>query len=204
MGNDNSNYIVNGYHFESFADYQDALNEKKGIKYLDEQINLNDTDKLLKLYNDLHDKKVFRTPVGIEYMRMLRSTLRHQLGHDEGLRYVEVPAYAAKNEKAPAQPQPTATANVDDSQLKTLTAKVEKLTKYKKLSIFIIAVLIAVIIAMFVIAATSSNENILNYRYKIENEYSRWQTDLNKKDQELNQRERELDQRERELDQNKN
>lgn len=185
MGKKNDEYVINGYRFESYEDYCDALNEKNGIKYLDEQIDLNDTEKLLAIYNDLHDRKVFRTTIGIEYMRMLRSTLRHKLGHDDGLRYVEVPASVRVLGDRSAKTS-------DNSQVSKLKDTVAKLTKQKKMFIVSIAVLAVVIVAMFIISATSSSTNIINYKHKIENEYASWQSELYKKEQELNEREYEL------------
>ena len=66
---------VDGYVFENMQDYEDALKEKEGIKYLNRQIDLNDSAKTYAVYKEILDKKIFRTPVGIQYMNRLRQSL---------------------------------------------------------------------------------------------------------------------------------
>ena len=53
-------YYVDGYVFETRADYEDALQEKKGISYLRSQMDLNNSDKTYKLYTELIEKGIFR------------------------------------------------------------------------------------------------------------------------------------------------
>lgn len=194
----NQDYIVNGFRFEDYNDYLDALNEKKGIKYLDEQIDLNDTAKLLKMYKELHEKKVFRTQIGIEYMRKIRSTLRHQIGSDDGIPFVEIAASGrneASKEPVPSQ-TPSAKTSLKDAKL---TAENTKLKKQRRTSIIINIILAVVIIVMFIIASTTSNANVINYERKLQDKYSTWQTQLNEKELQLNQKERELNEKAKEL-----
>jgi hypothetical protein len=51
---------------------------------------------------------------------------------------------------------------------------------------------VAAIIIMFVITATSSNPNILNYESKLQDRYASWEEDLKTREAELNARERAL------------
>ena len=48
------------------------------------------------------------------------------------------------------------------------------------------------IIGMFIISMTGKNVNIINYRHKIENEYSIWQQDLEAREEMIRQKEAEL------------
>lgn len=68
-------YIVNGYCFENEDEYRKALKEKEGIKYLNSKIVFDDINKVTRLYEDLIDKDVFTTQIGIEYMRKLRTLI---------------------------------------------------------------------------------------------------------------------------------
>lgn len=55
------------------------------------------------------------------------------------------------------------------------------------------------IVSMFIISATSNNPTIINYREKIEDRYSQWDTQLKDKEKELRERERAIEQKEHEL-----
>ncbi len=61
-----------------------------------------------------------------------------------------------------------------------------------RLSIFLNVLLAAAVIAMFVMALSSSQPNILNYRTTILNEYASWQQDLAEREQIIREKEREL------------
>ena len=61
-------YVVNEYQFELREEYETALQEKKGVEYLDAQLDYGDTQKVLRTYNELIRKKIFYTPVGIDYL----------------------------------------------------------------------------------------------------------------------------------------
>lgn len=75
MSENIKHYIVNGYCFENEDEYRKALKEKEGIKYLNSKIVFDDINKVTRLYEDLIDKDVFTTQIGIEYMRKLRTLI---------------------------------------------------------------------------------------------------------------------------------
>ena len=52
--------------------------------------------------------------------------------------------------------------------------------------------LILIVVGMFVITIMGENVNILNYRYKIENEYSIWQQELEEREAAVKAKEAEL------------
>ena len=52
--------------------------------------------------------------------------------------------------------------------------------------------LLVAVIAMFVIALSSSHPNILNYRSAILNEYASWQQELSEREQIIRDKERDL------------
>ena len=52
--------------------------------------------------------------------------------------------------------------------------------------------LIIIVIGMFIITIIGENVNILNYRYKIENEYSVWQQELEEREAVIREKEAEL------------
>ncbi|MGN0379634.1 MAG: hypothetical protein ACI4EU_08595 [Butyrivibrio sp.] len=174
---------VDGYVFENMQDYEDALKEKEGIKYLNRQIDLNDSAKTYAVYKEILDKKIFRTPVGIQYMNRLRQSLIQSGMSDVPC----IPVSRATEKKA------------GDRELKKLSEKYKKKKEHLRTSLIFNIVLAIMIVAMFIISATSNNPTIINYREKIEDRYSQWDTQLKDKEKELREREKAIEQKEHEL-----
>lgn len=192
--------VVNGYQFEDEKDYEDAVNEKKAVKYLEGQVNLNDTAKVLQLYNTLIAKNMFRTPIGLEYMRRLRASLQKSSIVKEELPYVRVPASSNQDgENGAGRGRNDNTRyRAAQTKIKELEARCRKQHNGRRNSVILNIILIIVIIAMFIIAGNSSTPNIVNYERVITDKYSSWKEELTDKEEELRLRERELEQRESE------
>lgn len=178
---------VDGYSFENRQDYEDALKEKKGIKYLSSQIDLSDAEKTCLVYKEILDKKIFRTPVGIEYMNGLRRSLIHS-----GITDV------------PCIPVPD-TGNADKTsgesmEYRKLNELYKKKSEHFRTSLILNIILAVMIAAMFIISATSNNPTILNYKEKIENQYAQWDTQLKDKEKELREREKAVELKEQETE----
>ena len=181
---DNRLMTVDGFVFENKQDYEDAVREKKGIKYLNRQLDLNDPDRTLKLYNEIIEKKIFRTPVGIEYMNRLRTTLVQ--GGMTAVPYIPVPDETSD-----------ASRTIKDSrEYRKLDGLYKKKCERLRTSLILNIILAIMIAAMFIISARSGNPTILKYREKIEDRYSQWDTELKEKEKELRERERAIEQRE--------
>ena len=61
-----------------------------------------------------------------------------------------------------------------------------------RFSVILNILLLAAVVAMFVVAFSSSHPNILNYRSAVLNEYASWQQDLSEREQVIREKEREL------------
>lgn len=192
--------VVGGYQFEDAKDYEDAVNEKKAIKYLEGHVNLNDTAKVLQLYNTLLAKNMFRTPIGLEYMRRLRSALQKSSAGKEELPFVRVPSSSAHEDGGENSQAGFAKAKekAAAAKIKELEVRCRKIKDGRRNSVILNIILIILIIAMFVIAGNSSTPNIVNYERVLTDKYSSWKEELMQKEEELRQRERELEQRESE------
>lgn len=192
-----SQYVVNGYVFGNRTDYEAALQEKKGILYLNEQTDLNDTAKVMKLYHELIEKRVFSTPVGMDYLKQLRRALLKAPGVNAAdVPYVYVlSANAITNDKAEKY-----VATKYDKAVRELKKGLDK-QKYRRRVSFILNIILAiVVIAMFIILSTSSTPTVLDYERKIQDKYSQWESELKSKEDELRQWEKELVKREHGLE----
>lgn len=190
--NNGKNLSVNGYLFENIDDYNDAVNEKKGIKYLSDQVDYNDINKTLKIYNEINDKKMFKTPIGIDYLKKMRSELLKSTNEGVDLPYVNVPTYRDK----------TATKVVKqmtEDDKKDAQKNINKYRHYFNMSLIACAVLVTMIVVMFYVTTKSDSPNILNYEKALQNKYADTATELNAMKQEQIKKQNELNEKEREL-----
>lgn len=188
-------YIVNGYQFESKEKYEQALSEKKGISYLNAQINLNDISKIKGLYEELIEKKLFITPVGIDYLRQLREILIKN-----GVSAGSLPGiYVPEDNKEQNEKTEKNLTRKYKNKINNLEKELSVKNKRLRTSVILNIALVLVIVAIFIITLTSSNANILNYERVLQDKYSSWAEDLSDKEKELRSWERELEQKENDL-----
>ena len=70
--------------------------------------------------------------------------------------------------------------------------KPDKTRVYLRYSVWINIFLIIVVVGMFVISLMGETPNIVNYRFRIQDEYAAWEQDLMEREAEIKEREREL------------
>ncbi len=174
--------IVSGFAFYSEKDAALAEQERQKIAYLDKRIDRTELESVLAIYKKALEDRVFRTPVGLEYLRELQGELKER--QDE------------LGEEIPPIPLWT---NFADIREKTAPArrrirpapKEDKNTTFR-LSLIMNIVMIVAIIAMFVITLNSDQPNILNYERNLQDKYATWEQELTQREQTVREKEREL------------
>lgn len=174
--------IVSGFAFYSEKDAALAEQERQKIAYLDKRIDRTNLESVLAIYKKALEDRVFRTPVGLEYLRELQGELKKR--QDElGEEIPPIPLWTnfadIREKTAPArrriQPAP----------------KEDKNTTFR-LSLIMNIVMIVAIIAMFVITLNSDQPNILNYERNLQDKYATWEQELTQREQTVREKEREL------------
>ena len=174
--------IVSGFAFYSEKDAALAEQERQKIAYLDKRIDRTNLESVLAIYKKALEDRVFRTPVGLEYLRELQGELKER--QDElGEEIPPIPLWM----------------NFADIREKTAPArrrirpapKEDKNTTFR-LSLIMNIVMIVAIIAMFVITLNSDQPNILNYERNLQNKYASWEQELTQREQTVREKEREL------------
>ncbi len=183
-------YTVNEYVFENKEDYEVALQEKKGIKYLSAQLDLSNSQKVAELYNELIEKHVFSSQIGFDYLRKLRETVA-KANPDLIPTMRKIPV-ASSNHKTRSEMDKYVSNRVE-GQLKAMEEKVQKTKEKRRISIIINIVLVLMVIAMFILTWTSSSPTILDYERKLQDKYASWAEELSNKEEKLRERERQLD-----------
>lgn len=183
-------YVVDGFLFGDRKTYNTALSEKKGVYYLKKHNDIRNPEKILSLYNELLEKKVFVTPIGLSYLKELQTLLINSKEIDAG--HVR-PLFIDMEVEDSGKRTDRFVSDKAKQENAELQKKLDKTGRQKRNSIICNIILLLLVIAMLVIASTTSNANILNYERVLQDKYAGWAEELKVKEQELNQRERELD-----------
>lgn len=186
-------YRVGKYQFELKEDYEVALQEKKGVEYLDSQLDYKDIGKVIATYNELVGKKIFFTPVGVEYLNRLL-TIIVASGQAEPAKVM--PLYVPSGRKKDSSRVEKYISRKYKDQVNDLDSTVKKLKNTNRFLGMLVAFMVIIIIAMFVITVKSDNPNVLNYERVLQDKYAGWAEDLADKEEELRKWERELEKRE--------
>ena len=181
--------IVGDYMFSTLEEANVAKLELDKIEKLTEKLGDADDEMLYKVYNRSIEKNTFRTPVGLEFMKVLKKRLEKSRKVKDDILPIPVSVNNLEIKDA----------NDKQDDIKKVRDDAKKFSTFFKWSLFVNAILVVVIIALFVITSTADNPNIINYENALIDKYSSWETELNEKDKELRAKERELDERENEI-----
>jgi len=178
----NDELKIGGYLFGTAADAQLAKEEVEKIKYLNSNMNYANIAKVLQLYDRALDTKMFRTPIGLDYLHSLRRMLLDEGYLEDELR--PIPLYTV-----------FARPDNDAPMVQKIKPSAKKQDPYKRkyfTSVIICVILVITIVIMFVIAMTSDTPNMINYRNAIVNEYASWEQDIKQREDAVRAKEREL------------
>ncbi len=173
---------VGGYVFYTEKDAKLARAEEHKIKYLEERIDYNTPDSILYIYEKSIQDGIFKTPVGLRYLKHLQDFLLEQSEIDaESVSAIPL-RIAFDGEQTGVKPKASAVKKEDTDKQK---------------SAFIISVvsnilLVIAIFAMFVISFRSDQPNIFNYERALLDRYSAWEQELTEREQAVREKELEL------------
>lgn len=172
-----------GFIFLNAEDAGMAAKERKQVDYLEAHLDYRQPQQVMALYERLLRERVFRTPVGMIYLKHLQDFLLGQAQIDSA-RVPMIPVYTPCTYIPRRRERPTGD-EADSSAGKTGAAGM-------RFSVILNILLLAAVVVMFVVAFSSGHPNILNYRSAILNEYASWQQDLSEREQVIREKEREL------------
>ena len=174
--------IVGDYMFSTLEEANVAKLELDKIQKLTEKLVDADDEMLFKVYNRSIEKNTFRTPVGLEFMKALKKRLEKSRKIKDNV--LPIPVSVNNLEISEAKEK--------EDDIKKVRGDAKKYSSFFKWSLFINAVLVVVIIALFVITGTSKNPNIINYENALIDKYSSWESDLTQKEKDLRIKEKEI------------
>lgn len=173
---------VGGYVFHSEKDAKLARAEEHKIKYLEERIDYDAPDSIRYIYEKAIQDRIFRTPIGLRYLKHLQDFLLEQPQIDAAT----VPAIPLAMSFGTEPPRSAASGRRTGGQ-----------DADRRRSAFIISVvsnifLAIAICAMFAISFKSDQPNIFNYERALLDKYSVWEQELTQREQAVRDRELEL------------
>ena len=192
-------YNVDGFLFEDEATAQMARKEEEGIRFIKERTALNNPEVVLKLYNKLIEQELFVTPVGVRFLTELQDILlsSNYIPRDE---IQGIPVKEANSTAGDGKNSSEENKTVEKVVVKTEVVESDRYKKHFQIASFLAIVFACSILGMFIVMEISGNNTtIINYRDKILNEYSTWESELKTEEERLDKWEALLEERENAL-----
>lgn len=175
-------FTVNGFLFGSKEDVEVAKQELSAIEYINHKIANRSGETILSVYQAALEKRMFCTPIGYSYLHKLQKRIEHA-----GINKTQIPAvrlYQVYNNNYKDEIKPV--------RVVKRKKKKEKTKQYLQNSIIANVILVILVLALFFISLTGNNPTIINYRNKVENEYSAWEQELDEREQAVREKEKSL------------
>ena len=175
---------VRGFRFSALADAKTAEEEYKKMVYISQRMNKDNPEEVLAIYHKMIENGLFVTPVGVDFLMRVREFLVECGSIDpERIRPIETGSLftqRARNE-ARAEARPRVTTD--------LVAENKNLKRKYRIAVAVAVISICLVAAMFMVARSSDNPNIINYKTAIENQYAEWEESLTEREKALREKE---------------
>ncbi len=182
----NEKNTVDGYYFEDEEMYKAACNELEGVEYLKKRTNYSDPESVRNVYRTVIDKKLFKTPIGYEFLRELQNFLFNS----EKIPVEEVEAIPVVT--------PLSAGKKKSFDMPKFKKKVDISSPYRTRFVNLLIwniVMVILLILFMVVSNNSKNLNIMNYERRIKAEYTEKEDSLAKWESRLNEWEQQLESR---------
>lgn len=174
--------VVRGYGFVGEDDAELARQEEKKIAYLEKHMDYSMPDMVLQIYQKSIDERIFKTPVGYEYLKEMQKYLLSS----EEINNEEIPPI-----RLMVNFQPRVRRNTHPARNRVQPPE-PKRKILLPISLLLNFALIIAVGAMFAIALKSDEPNVLNYETAITNKYAEWEQELTQREKAVREKEREL------------
>ncbi|WP_026522637.1 hypothetical protein [Butyrivibrio sp. VCB2001] len=182
-GKGKEKFIVGGYEFLSENDAQKASMDLSKINLLEARVKASRPVDIKAVYEKSIENKIFKTPIGWEYLVGLRRKLLESGYKEEDL--IPIPLNVSM----------TRHSAMDSLNVKQriLPQEPKKEANFKTIfSIILNIVLLILVGVMFYITVTAETDNIINYRKNITNRYAGWEQELSDREKAVREAEKRL------------
>lgn len=178
-------WIINGFQFGSEKDAQQAKSEELKIQKLEEKMDYKNPNMVLMVYKKAIENRIFKTPVGYEYLKELQKTIKKTPRLQEEVPPIPInQVYSLRDSTAPV------IEKVKGTQKPKKPKKEKQEFFTRKTSICWNIILVILVLVMFYISTTGSKPTILNYEKAIQNRYAAWEQELEQRENVIREKER--------------
>ena len=173
-----------GFSFYTENDGKMAEAEQRKIDYLESKLDYTRPESILHVYDKAIEEQLFRTPVGIQYLKKLQDFLLKQPRIDKE-RVRAIPLYDVYGESRKK--------TVEGDKKQRAARKREQEKARFQISVALNILLALALVFMFFISFFSDQPNIFNYERALQDKYASWEQELTAREQAVREKERELD-----------
>ena len=180
----NEKNTIDGYQFADEEALKEARHELEGIEYLRKRTKFSNPDNVFKIYNTVIEKQLFKTPIGYEFLKEMQDVLYN----------------SDKIDNDQIKPIPVIVPKAGKKKLKFDLPKMKKVIDFNSpfrtrfYHMLTVNIVLVIILILFVIISNNSNNlNIINYKARLDTEYSEKADNLAIWEKELSAREESLD-----------
>lgn len=171
-----------GFSFYTEKDAELAKQESMKIRYLKAHMDYQKPASVLNLYEKAIAERIFKTPVGLVFLKEVQNYLMKQPKLD-GMEISPIPLFVTYDGEIRSHTSPAR---------QRIQPAPKKESHALPISIIINIGLAIAVIAMFVVTLNADQPNILNYERAILDKYSGWEQQLTEREQAIREAEREL------------
>lgn len=179
---DTGRYISEGFSFYTEKDAALAETEQRKVEYLKSRLDYNNAESILRIYKKAIAERIFKSPVGLFFLREMQQYLLRQPGIDP-VEVDAIPLYVSFEGEFREQSNPAR------SRVRPAQNSGPKKSPALRISVIANIGLAAAVIAMFAIALGASEPNILNYERVLTDRYASWEQELTEREQAIRERE---------------
>lgn len=177
-------WVVSGFQFLTEQDAKQAQAEVEKIQKLEEKLDYKNPNMVLMVYNKAIENRLFKTPVGYEFLRKLQKLSKDNPAVKEEVQNIPVTnVFQLRDSTAPI---------VEKIKASKKPVKKKKELFSKNTSIMLNVVLLLLVAVMFWISTTGANPTVLNYEKNLQNKYAAWEQELQERESTVREKEREL------------
>lgn len=173
-----------GFAFYTKKDAELAIQERKKIQYLKAHMDIRNPESILSLYERAINERVFKTPVGLVFLKEIQDYLvkRPEIDNEK---IIPIPLFVTYEGGIRSRTSPAR------QRVQPAAEKKGKIQAFP-VSVCLNIVLVIAVIAMFAITLTADQPNILNYERTLLDRYAGWEQQLTEREQAVREAEREL------------
>ena len=176
-------YFMDGYAFATKEEYNIAMREKRNINSIRAKMDMNNKDSVLIIYRKLAGKRLLISPVGIAFMRELRTHLIEDFHVEE----TDIPMISVSSNHSMSSLDRSG-QYTNQQLLRQIKEKNRTLTTLK----IVIFGLLVIIVGMFVVTVTGDNSGYFDVENRVLDKYSSWEEELNQREKAVKEAEEKL------------